>query len=216
MFCIVASKRLRSHRNMESRVRWSTGLEQERTTKTPTEALKGAGGVMVYQWERRRTRRADVIKMISALLAGVVVAGMGAWCQRPEEGNAAIRSKPADWHVLSFTNGFAALSNLASPAQHWPQSAGRTTYHSRVGILDVQALGACRRTACIPEGSGDPIEITASAPKPRIGERLRVVPSERSSNLKGLSPGTSPASSMASKKALRKTRPRCTDGAIVA
>jgi len=34
---------------------------------------------MVYEWDGRRARRASLIKMISALLAGVIVAGIPAW-----------------------------------------------------------------------------------------------------------------------------------------
>jgi hypothetical protein len=34
---------------------------------------------MVYEWDARRARRANAIKMISAVLAGVIIAGIPAW-----------------------------------------------------------------------------------------------------------------------------------------
>ncbi len=34
---------------------------------------------MAYEWDARRARRANAIKMISALLLGAVVAGIPAW-----------------------------------------------------------------------------------------------------------------------------------------
>ncbi|EUB95870.1 hypothetical protein PMI07_002358 [Rhizobium sp. CF080] len=34
---------------------------------------------MVYEWDARRARRANAIKMISALLVGVVIAAVPAW-----------------------------------------------------------------------------------------------------------------------------------------
>ncbi len=34
---------------------------------------------MVYEWDTRRAKRASLIRMIAALLAGLVIAGIPAW-----------------------------------------------------------------------------------------------------------------------------------------
>lgn len=34
---------------------------------------------MVYEWDVRRARRANALKMSAALLAGVIVAGLPVW-----------------------------------------------------------------------------------------------------------------------------------------